>query len=94
MKGVKILAGRILVKPPVKEEQTVGGIIIPGNIDKKPNSGTVVVVGKGLVDVEMEIAVGDNVVFNEGAGMVVKIGKDEEEYLLMEQRHVNYWTRP
>ena len=89
---VRILAGRILVDPVPVEEKTSGGVIIPGNVNKKPSEGAVVVRGNSLPDVEMEIREGDKVVFNEGAGNPVEI--DEKEYLLMEQRHVLYFVRP
>ena len=91
---IQILAGRILVEPIEIEKTTASGIIIPENVNKRPNMGTIVVTGKSLTDVEMEVAVGDKVVFNEGAGMPVKIGEQEKEYLLLEQRHINYWVSP
>jgi len=89
---VRILAGRVLIDPVQVEEKTEGGIIIPGNVNKKPTEGVVVVRGNSLPDVEMEIREGDKVVFNEGAGNEVEI--NEKEYLLMEQRHVLFFVRP
>lgn len=92
MRDIKILAGRILVDPVPVKETTDGGIIKPAMINKKPSSGTVVVRGDDMTDIKMEIREGDKVVFNEGAGNEVEI--DEKGYLLMEQRHVLYFTRP
>ena len=90
MKG-KILAGRILVDPEKREEKTESGIIIPGNIDKRPTRGVVVLCGEGFDNVKMEVKVGDTVLFNEGNGMEVEIEEgSEKKYLLMEQRSVNY----
>jgi len=88
---VRILAGRVLIDPVQVAEKTEGGIIIPGNVNKKPTEGVVVVRGNSLPDVEMEIREGDKVVFNEGAGNEVEI--NEKEYLLMEQRHVLFFVR-
>lgn len=87
----RILAGRILVKPEPVEKKTEGGIYIPENINKKPSSGQVVVRGKSLPDVEMEIREGDYVVFHEGVGQEVDI--DDTTYLLMQQKDTLYYIR-
>jgi co-chaperonin GroES (HSP10) len=87
----RVLAGRILVKPVAVKKETDGGIIIPGNVDKRPSSGTIVARGKDTPDVEMELREGDFVVFREGVGQEVEI--DENPYILMTQKDTLYFIR-
>jgi len=86
-----ILALRILVDPVKVEKETKGGIIIPDNINKRPSSGIVVQRGNSSTEVEMEIKIGDHVVFPEGVGQEVEI--NGKSYLLMTQKDTLYHTR-
>ncbi|NLM46534.1 MAG: co-chaperone GroES [Firmicutes bacterium] len=85
---IKPLGDRVVIKPLEAEEKTASGIVLPDKAKEKPQEGEVMAVGTGrLLDngtrVEMEVAVGDRVLFSKYAGTEIKI--DGEEYLIMRQ---------
>lgn len=82
----KPLAGKVLVKPVAAEEKTAGGIIIPDSAKEKPLQGTVVAVGKAKKDEEMEVAVGNSVLYGKYAG--TEISLEGESYLLLSQSDI------
>ncbi len=89
--NLRPLGDRIVVKPLEKEVKTKSGILIPDTAKEKPQEGEVVAVGKGkLLDngqrAEMEVKVGDKVIFSKYAGTEVKIG--DEKYLILSERDV------
>ena len=85
------LGDRLVVKPLEKEVRTKSGILIPDSAKEKPQEGEVIAVGKGkLLDngqrAEMEVKVGDKVIFSKYAGTEVRIG--DEKYLILSERDV------
>jgi Co-chaperonin GroES (HSP10) len=84
--NVKPLADRVLVKPALAEEKTVGGIIIPDSAKEKPLRGEVVAVGNGTKDEEMLLKKGDKVLYGKYAGTEIEL--DGEMYLIMRQSDV------
>lgn len=82
----KPLAGKVLVKPQEAEAKTASGIIIPDSAKEKPLTGTVVAVGKAKKDEEMEVAVGNSVLYGKYAGTELDI--DGEKYLLLAQSDI------
>ncbi|SHF21246.1 co-chaperone GroES [Dysgonomonas macrotermitis] len=84
--SIKPLADRVLIKPAVAEEKTVGGIIIPDTAKEKPLKGSVVAVGNGTKDEEMVLKAGDSVLYGKYAG--TEIEYDGETYLIMRQSDV------
>ncbi|NLN06085.1 MAG: co-chaperone GroES [Firmicutes bacterium] len=85
---IKPLGDRVVIKPLEAEEKTASGIVLPDKAKEKPQEGEVMAVGTGrLLDngtrVEMEVAVGDRVLFSKYAGTEIKI--DGKEYLIMRQ---------
>ena len=79
---------RILVEAAAAEEKTASGIIIPDTAKEKPQEGTVVAVGPGRITddgkrVEMEIQVGDTVIYSKYAGTEYKEG--DTEYLVLRE---------
>ncbi|MBO7055366.1 MAG: co-chaperone GroES [Bacteroidales bacterium] len=82
----KPLAGKVLVKPESAEEKTVSGIILPDSAKEKPLQGKVIAVGKAKKDEEMEVTVGDTVLYGKYAG--TEITFDGEKYLLLSQSDV------
>lgn len=76
------LGDRIVVKPGKEEEVTKGGILLPDTAKKKPREGEVLSVGPGKLlengeRAQMEVAVGDVVVYSEYGGTTIEIGADE-----------------
>ncbi len=86
MTQIKPLADRVLIKPAVAEEKTVGGIIIPDSAKEKPLKGEVVAVGHGTKDEEMHLKAGDEVLYGKYAGTELEF--DGETYLIMRQSDV------
>ena len=85
------LGDRLVVKPLEKEVRTKSGILIPDSAKEKPQEGEVIAVGKGkLLDngqrAEMEVKVGDKVIFSKYAGTEVKLG--DGKYLILSERDV------
>lgn len=84
--NVKPLSDRVLVKPTPAEEVTASGIIIPDSAKEKPLRGTVLAVGPGNKDEEMQVKVGDTVLYGKYAGTEVEI--DHESVIIMRQADI------
>ncbi len=83
---LKPLADRVLVQAKQIEEKTAGGLIIPDNSKEKPLEGTVIAAGKGTKDIEMEVKVGDVVLYGKYAG--TEISHEGKDYLIMRQSDI------
>ena len=84
--NIKPLADRVLVVPAPAEERTIGGIIIPDTAQEKPLKGEVVAVGNGTKDEEMNVKVGDTVLYGKYAGTELEL--DGTKYLIMRQSDI------
>jgi chaperonin GroES len=85
------LYDRILVKRNEEKEQVKGGIIIPDSAKEKPQSGSVIAVGKGKrlesgQLVPLDVKAGDQILFAKYSGSEVKI--DGAEFLIMREDEV------
>jgi len=80
------LAGKVSVKPELAEQKTASGIIIPDSAKEKPQRGKVVAIGKSKKDEEMEVNVGDMVLYGKYSGTEIKI--DNEDYLILNQHDI------
>ncbi|MCD6426759.1 MAG: co-chaperone GroES [Caldisericaceae bacterium] len=85
------IGDRIVVKIEENEEKTKSGIVLPDTAKEKPQKGKVVAVGSGrLLDngkkVELEVKVGDTVIFSKYAGTEIKL--DGEKYLILSESDV------
>lgn len=87
--NIKPLGDRVVIKP-IEAEEVVGGIVLPGTAKEKPQQGEVVAVGTGeYIDgkkVELEVKVGDKVIYSKYAGTEVKL--DGQEYLILKQSDI------
>lgn len=88
---LKPLGDRIIVKSVGTEEVTKGGILLPDTARERPQQADVVAVGPGkLLDsgktVEMDVKVGETVIFTKYGGTEVKV--DGEEYMILRQDDV------
>ena len=82
--SLKPLGDRIAVKYVETEEKTESGIVLPDTAKKeKPQQGEVVAVGKGCYDEKenIELSVGDMVVFDKFSGTEVTV--DNEDYIIV-----------
>lgn len=92
MVNINILAGYILVRPfEVEEKKTASGIIIPQTRREDVLRGEVIATGHSLPNEEMEVSVGDLVMFSKHAGRDVIV--DDENYKLMQQREIHYFVK-
>ena len=81
--GIKPLGARDVIKKIEAEEKTAGGIILTSSAKEAPQYAEVVAVGPGTKDEDMEVKVGDKVVFSKYAGTEIKF--EGEEYSIMDQ---------
>jgi len=85
------LGDRVVIERDESEETTAGGIVLPDNAQDKPARGRVISVGDGkLLDdgtrSELQIKVGDRVIFSSYAGETFKI--EDDELLLMREEDI------
>lgn len=86
--NLKPLSDRVVVKVLEAEEKTASGIVLPDKAKEKPQEGEVMAVGTGKVldngnRMEMDVKVGDKVIFSRYAGTEVKV--KSVEYLILRQ---------
>jgi chaperonin GroES len=88
---IRPLGERVLVEPIAKEETTASGIVLPDTAKEKPQEGKIVAVGSGTlkdgVRVELEVKVGDRVLFSKYAGTEIKY--EGKEYLIMKESDIH-----
>ena len=76
------LGDRLVVKPLEDEEVTPSGIVLPETAKEKPQKGEVLSVGPGARDedgkrIEMDVSVGDKVLFAKYGGTEIKMDGDK-----------------
>ncbi len=90
--NIKPLGDRVVIKPLQEEEVTASGIVLPDTVDKeKKAEGEIVAVGPGKVlesgtRSQMEVSVGDKVLFEKWGGEEVKV--NGEDYKIVSQDKV------
>ena len=82
------LGDRVVVERAESEDTTAGGIVLPESAKDKPARGVVISVGPGRVlddgsRSEMQVKVGEQVLFSSYAGESFTVG--DEELLLMRE---------
>ena len=85
------LGDRIIIELVEVEEKTAFGIVLPDSAKEKPQTGKVVAVGTGRVldngtRVELDVNVGDEIIFSKFAGTEVKY--DGTEYLILRESDI------
>jgi len=86
--NIKPLGDRVVVKVLEAEEKTASGIVLPDKAKEKPQEGEVKAVGTGKIldngtRIDLDVKVGDRVIFSKYAGTEVKV--EGEEYLILRQ---------
>lgn len=89
--NLKPLGDRIVVEPVEQEEQTALGIFLPETAKEKPQQGKVIAAGPGVRKdtgerLDMDVKVGDKVLYARYAGTSVKL--DGKEYLILKESDV------
>ena len=85
------LHDRLVIRPTVQEEVLASGIVIPDTAKEKPQQGDVLSVGPGRLDddgkrIQMDVKVGDRVLYAKYTGQEVKI--DQEERIVLSEKDV------
>lgn len=88
---LKPLGNRVLLELVEEETTTSGGIVLPDSAKEKPQFAKVVAVGDGrLLDsgerLELEVSVGDKVVFEKYAGTEIK--HEGTDYLVLKDTDI------
>ena len=91
MAKIQPLADRLVVKPTEREEVTKSGIVLPDTAKERPQEGKVVAVGPGRLTedgkrIEMDVAVGDTVIYAKYGGTEIKI--DDEELIILRESDI------
>lgn len=85
--NIKPLGDRVVIKKLEAETTTKSGIVLSGSAKEKPQEAEVIAVGPGAIHegnrIEMEVKVGDKVLYSKYAGTEVKVGG--EEYIILKQ---------
>ena len=87
---MKPLGDRVVIKNMEAEETTKGGIILTAAAKEKPLMAEVIAVGPGGVvdgkDVQMQVKVGEKVIYSKYAGTEVKL--DGQEVIIVRQNDI------
>ena len=89
--NLKPLADRVVIEPIERDEITASGIYVPETAKEKPQEGTVVAAGPGRRDedgdyIEMDVKVGDRVLYAKYAGTEIKLG--DTKYLILKESDI------
>ncbi len=86
--NLKPLGSRVVVEPIEQEDVTASGIVLPETAKEKPQRGKVLSVGPGDRDesgkrIQMDVTVGDTVLFAKYAGTEIKL--DGKKLLILRE---------
>ena len=89
--NLRPLHDRIVVRRLEGGEENVGGIIIPDSAKEKPQRGTVIAVGNGVIReggtrMALDVKPGDVILFGKYTNQEIKL--DGEDYLVMREDEV------
>jgi chaperonin GroES len=87
---LKPLGDRVVVEREEAKEKTAGGIVLPDTAKDKPQKGKVLAVGEGRITKdgkrrELQVKVGDHVLFTSYAPEEIKVPDSEKKVLLMRE---------
>ncbi len=88
---LKPLGDRLVVEPLEREQTTPSGLVLPETAKEKPQEGEVIAIGPGRRDddgkrVEMDVKIGDKVLYAKYGGTEVKI--DGKKLLILKESDV------
>ena len=86
--NLKPLGSRVVVEPIEQEDITASGIVLPETAKEKPQKGKVLSTGPGDRDedgkrIQMDVEVGDTVLFAKYAGTEIKL--DNRKLLILRE---------
>lgn len=94
--SLKPLGDRVVVEVVEEDVVTASGIVLPDSAKEKPQRGKVIAVGSGRWEngtrIEVEVKVGDEVLYSKYGGTEVKV-EGEELLILRESDILAVWTK-
>jgi len=90
--NIRPLGDRLVVEPIEQEAKTASGLVLPETAKEKPQQGVILAVGKGRWNedgderIELDVAVGDKILFAKYAGTEIKL--DGKKVLIMKESDV------
>ena len=89
--NLKPLGDRVVVQPSEQDEQTASGIFLPETAKEKPQQGEVIAAGPGGRKdggerIEMDVKVGDKVLYARYSGTTIKLSG--KEYLILKETDI------
>lgn len=95
MKNVTPMRDLMVVEKEARSEMTAGGILLPNAVNDDPTAqGRVITVGEGAFDektgqiMELDVKVGDVVLFHHNAGIKVSEHKETPERWLLREEDI------
>ena len=87
---IQPLGDRVVVERDKAQDKTAGGIVLPDTAKDKPQQGKVVAVGEGRITKdgkrrELQVKVGDHVLFTSYAGDEIQLPGNKEKVFLMRE---------
>ncbi len=88
---IQPLGDRVVVEREEAKQTTAGGIVLPDTAKDRPQQGKILAVGEGRITKdgkrrELQVKVGDRVLFTSYAGDPVQLpGVDEKKVMLMRE---------
>ena len=85
------IGDHVVIKVEKAKETMKSGIVLPDSAKEKPQQGTVMAVGSGVMldngtKIPLEVKEGDNVVYSKYSGNEIKL--DDEEYVVLSQHDI------
>lgn len=80
------LGEQVLIEFIPEDSKSPGGILIPESAQKRPTKGTVRAVGPGTDTYEMEVEVGNTVLFGKWSGTEVQL--DRKTFIIMKESDI------
>ena len=83
---IRPLGARVVIKKIEAEEKTQGGLILTSQSKEAPQYAEVIAVGPGTEDVQMEVKIGQKVIYSKYAGTNVKL--EDDEFIIVKQNDI------
>ena len=85
------IGDHVVIKVEIAKETMKSGIVLPDSAKEKPQQGTVMAVGSGVMldngtRIPLEVKKGDKVFYSKYSGNEIKL--DDEEYVVLSQHDI------
>lgn len=88
--NIQPIGDRVVIQQDKAEERTKSGLYIPETSQEKPNIGTIIAIGYGIISngalIPLSLNVGDRVIFPKHIGQEITI--ENIDYLILRQSDI------